>query len=231
MDVKTLWSNKTSRFAIVSVSTLVVLGAVWAVLGATGTAPSWMPTPFDTADGGATGSSGTQSAVGEEPAPLRPASTGGAAAGDGSGTSTDDGAGTDDGATTDDPAGDDPAGDDAAGDDAGDRMTLRILWWNDTEKVAPIGFEVAVGTVTWSPADAKAESGVGSLSGLEYGRELSLVVYPDGPSGTRVTVPILLTDDMVSNSDSDAVHVEVRDDTVRVLGTPVKNFDVTYDRR
>jgi hypothetical protein len=35
---------------------------------------------------------------------------------------------------------------------------------------------------------------------------------------------------MVSDSAGDAVHVEIKDGTVRVLGTPVDNFDVTLDR-
>ncbi|MDP2232530.1 MAG: hypothetical protein Q8K89_02760, partial [Actinomycetota bacterium] len=92
-------------------------------------------------------------------------------------------------------------------------MTVRILWWNDTRSKAPENPEVIVGTSSFKPDVAK-ESQSGALASLVIGRELTLVVYPDGPDGKKIVVPIQLNSDMVPDSDQDAIHVEVSDANV-----------------
>lgn len=109
-------------------------------------------------------------------------------------------------------------------------MTVKILWWNDTESRQPKGTIISIGDARWKP-DVTATQAVGTLTGLAYGKQLSLVVYPDGPLGTKVVVPVMFDEKtMKSNSDQDAIHVEIKDTTVKVLGNPVKNFEVVTAR-
>lgn len=108
-------------------------------------------------------------------------------------------------------------------------MTVRVRFWNDTIAKRPNGIRILVGTATYSP-DASAKSTTGSLRDLRVSVPLELVVLPDGPGGKRITVPFTLTPQMLADSDQDAIHIEVTDTTVRVLGNAVQNFDVTLPR-
>ena len=125
--------------------------------------------------------------------------------------------------------GDEPdSGDDASSGVIG-YADLRVIWWNDTVDTASTGAHVSMGYAVWDP-DTDADSVRGLLKDVEVGQIVMLVVFPDGPDGIRIEVPLLLTPDMNPASDEDAVHVEVSDASVRVLGNPVDNFDVTFDR-
>ncbi|MDA3936097.1 MAG: hypothetical protein PF636_04420, partial [Actinomycetota bacterium] len=106
---------------------------------------------------------------------------------------------------------------------------LRILWWNDTSSKSPAGAMISIGDSVWAP-DPDADSARGLLADVLVDDTLTLVVLPDGESGARIEVPILITSDMDPTSDIDAIHVEVSDSSVRVLGNAVDNFDVTFDR-
>lgn len=109
-------------------------------------------------------------------------------------------------------------------------MTVKILWWNDTESKQPKGTLISIGDARWKP-DVTVTQGAGTLSGLPYGKELTLVIYPDGPLGKKVSVPVTFdAKTMKSNSDQDAIHIEIKDTTVKVLGNPVKNFEVVTAR-
>lgn len=108
--------------------------------------------------------------------------------------------------------------------------TIRILWWNDTRSRAPRGFEVAIGAATWRPSDESAERETGALKRIPVGEPIVLYVYPDGRSNQRFEVPIEVTEVMQSDSDQDAIHVAVSDTAVRVVGTPVVEFDVSFKR-
>jgi hypothetical protein len=150
--------------------------------------------------------------------------TGSTAGGSGSGnTGGDAGGGTGSGATD---SGSTPPSDDPVG-----KLTVRIKWWNDTVEAPPTGFEVVMGDVTWKPSDISAESETGRLASAPLGSELFLDVYPDGRDGKRVRVPVELLAAMLPDSEEDAIHVAVSDDSVRVIGTPVLDFDVSTPRR
>lgn len=105
---------------------------------------------------------------------------------------------------------------------------VRIMWWNDTESTPLTGALVSIGTSSWSPNESAA-SDVGALS-IAVGKASILVVYPDGPGGARIEVPILFQKMMKDDSEQDAIIVEVSDKFVRVLGNPVDNVDQTFDR-
>ncbi|MBU4556073.1 MAG: hypothetical protein KJ747_04300 [Actinobacteria bacterium] len=220
MNLSEMWKSRSVRIATTVVAVFAIGLGLWSVLAASGSAPAWLP-PFPGTSAqaildtpGAPGPDGTSEMAA---APLTPAKS----------------TGTDSGTSTGNPA-DDPATPSDTKDPAvakpGETMTLRILLWNDTEGKAPKNLEVAVGAIKWIPADPTVPNQSGDLAGLAVGKDLQLEVYPDGRTGKKLLVTIRLTPEMRSGSDADAVHVEVRDDQVRVLGTPVDNFDVTAKR-
>lgn len=130
-------------------------------------------------------------------------------------------------AETDDDDSPEPDGDTSS--DVAAEADLRVIWWNDTVGSAPSGASISIGDAVWNP-DTGTDSARGLLQDIEIGEAVTLVVLPDGPDGNRIEVPLLLTQSMDPASDEDAVHVEVSDTSVRVLGNPVDNFDVTFDR-
>jgi len=225
MNLSEMRDKKWLRVTTIVVAALLVLFGLWAVLDASGSAPSWVPafpgtsTSSTTQDSDSVGPDGT---VDMAVATATPAANGT------NGASTDDGAepGSQPSAGTPGDSGDDNGGTTPNAPS----MTLMILFWNDTQAKDPKGFEVAVGTAKWVPSDPAVAKLTGEIKGLVIGKKLQLEVYPDGRSGKKILVPIELTKDMRSGSEADAVHVEVKDDTVRVLGTPVENFDVTVER-
>lgn len=109
-------------------------------------------------------------------------------------------------------------------------MTVKILWWNDTQSRKPVGTIISIGDARWKP-DVTALQDSGTLAGLPFGKQLTIVVYPDGPLGKKVSVPVMFDEKtMKPNSDQDAIHVEIRDTAVKVLGNPVNNFEVITPR-
>lgn len=108
-------------------------------------------------------------------------------------------------------------------------MKVRVLWWNDTEKKQADGFTVILGS-TKVVADVSQKSGSGMLGPVAIGPVMNLAVYPDGMGGKKIVVPVTMNANMVGGSEQDAIHVEVSDTKVRVLGNPVEGFDVSFDR-
>lgn len=144
------------------------------------------------------------------------ASSGGSSSGGNSGGSTSGGSSSgDDGAS-------DPKTPAAAG------KTIRILWWNDTVDKPVASPEIVFGGKSYRPKAGKSD--VGSIGPAKPGSELTFSVYPDGRSGKSVSVRFEVTDEMLSNSDIDAIHVEVSDAQVRVLGNPIPNFVQAFKR-
>lgn len=108
-------------------------------------------------------------------------------------------------------------------------MTVKILWWNDTKDKAPSGVEIVYGASSFKPNPGK-DAASGSVGPVVYGKEVKLVVYPDGRDGKKLIVPFTVEKAMISNSEQDAIHVEISDDRVRVLGNPVSGFERAFDR-
>ncbi len=105
---------------------------------------------------------------------------------------------------------------------------VRVMWWNDAEDVPVEGFLISIGASSWSP-DETADSDTGALS-VTVDKPSVVVIYPDGPGGSRIEVPILFEKMMKDDSEQDAIIVEVSDARIRVLGNPVENVDQTFDR-
>lgn len=107
---------------------------------------------------------------------------------------------------------------------------VRASWWNDTVKRAPTGFTVAWGTGgEWTP-NAASKSQVATIGPFFVGQPQALKISPDGPSGPTVTVPFTITTSMLPSSERDGIHIEIRDDGLRVLGNPVENTERNYPR-
>jgi len=173
--------------------------------------------------------SGTADAIGDPVRYTAAAPDTGAEEASGVDADTDSDVGTDDDDSSDPADNDSPETDGDTPSDETVMADLRVIWWNDTVGTVPNGALVSIGDAAWNP-DTGADSARGLLSKVEIGQAVMLVVLPDGPDGVRIMVPLLLTPDMNPASDADAVHVEVSDTSVRVLGNPVDNFDVTFDR-
>jgi hypothetical protein len=109
------------------------------------------------------------------------------------------------------------------------QIRIRVIWWNDTVNKKPTGCEIRLGSSAFSP-DISQKKDVGAVGPAVIDKPLGLVIYPDGRSGKKVVVPIQLTADMQPDSERDAIHVAVSDTEVRVLGSPVDNFDRTFPR-
>jgi hypothetical protein len=107
---------------------------------------------------------------------------------------------------------------------------LRVFWWNDTRQRAMKGAVVTWGkSGSWTP-DVSRPSQAATIGPFPTGKALKLTVYPDGRTRSANAVSFTLTPAMLSGSDRDGIHIEVRDDGVRVLGNPVHNFEVDFSR-
>lgn len=186
--------------------------------------PSASSAATKSASGGAsetTGSpkkpSATSSASGgSKPGGQSGTSAGGSSSGGSSGGNTSGGGSSGDAGATD------PKTPETAG------KTIRILWWNDTVDKPVASPEIVFGGKSYRPKAGKSD--VGSIGPAKPGAELSFSVYPEGRSGKSVSVRFEVTDEMLSNSDIDAIHVEVSDAQVRVLGNPIPNFVQAFKR-
>lgn len=118
-------------------------------------------------------------------------------------------------------------GPDGDGDGAAKTGTVIVKFWDDTSSRYKGGATIKLGDAVWSP-DA-GESDTSKMGPVELGTTVTLYVYPDGQDGAEIAVPIVVTTAM-SGRDADAVHVELRDTEVRVLGNPVVNFEVLESR-
>jgi hypothetical protein len=155
-------------------------------------------------------------------------SEGGAAGSEagGSGASGSEGSGAED---ANPPITPDPVPDPPPPAPEGAVMDVVILFWNDTADAAPEGAVVSLAGESYAP-DTGGESDSGTLEGLAYDTELELVIEPDGPGGARFAVPVMFTSVMEPGSERDAIHVEISDAQVRVIGNAVENFDHRFDR-
>lgn len=107
---------------------------------------------------------------------------------------------------------------------------VRVSWWDDTEDRSAKNCVVAWGeSGSWSPQGSQRAQ-TARIGPFPVGRTSKLTVYPDG-KGHRADVILLdIKSSMVSDSERDGIHIEVRDDVVRVLGNPVFNFEVIFPR-
>ena len=108
-------------------------------------------------------------------------------------------------------------------------MTVKILFWNDTNSKDLRGTQVRIGSAVFKP-DTSVTQTRGSLGPIEYDKPIELVVYPDGPTGKKILVPVTVTRQMVPNSEQDGIQVAISDGTVRVLGNPVVDVDRSQPR-
>lgn len=116
----------------------------------------------------------------------------------------------------------------AAPGTAASGMNVRVLWWNDTVDKPVASPEIVFNSASFKPKAGKSD--IGSIGPAKPGDQLKFTVYPNGRTGKAITVDFEVTADMLSDSDIDAVHVEVSDTQVRVLGNPIPNFVQAFPR-
>lgn len=107
---------------------------------------------------------------------------------------------------------------------------ITVSWWDDTEEHSAKNGVVTWGeSGSWSP-DVARRSQTARIGPFPVGRTSKLTVYPDGRAHGADVVLLAIKSSMVSGSERDGIHIEVRDDAVRVLGNPVFNFEVVFPR-
>lgn len=105
---------------------------------------------------------------------------------------------------------------------------IRIKWWNDTQAVPPKNPVIEFGGKRVRPKAGKSDTL--AIGPCPVGRDLTFAIYPDGTAGKRIVATFRVEARMIADSEQDAIHVEVRDDRVRVLGNPIPNFERTFER-
>lgn len=104
--------------------------------------------------------------------------------------------------------------------------TVVVKFWNDSSSKSN-DLEVRIGDAEWAPG--RGTSNATKLGPIPLSKTVDLTVYPEGEDGGSFIVPIVVTAAM-SGLDRDAIHVELRDAEVRVLGNPVVGFEVIEPR-
>lgn len=107
---------------------------------------------------------------------------------------------------------------------------LRVFWWNDTKARPAHSFELGWGSNGSWKADGTKSSQVTEIGPFPTGVRFELGVFPSGTSGDGWAAPLYISPQMISASDQDALHVEITDDGMKVLGNPVQNFEVDFPR-
>ncbi len=105
---------------------------------------------------------------------------------------------------------------------------IRIKWWNDTQAVPPKNPVIEFGGKRVTLKAGKSDTL--AIGPCPVGEDLTFAIYPDGTAGKRIVATFRVEARMIADSEQDAIHVEVRDDRVRVLGNPIPNFERTFER-
>ena len=108
-------------------------------------------------------------------------------------------------------------------------MNVLLIFWNDSSSKRLKGTEVVIGKSSFKPSTSSKTSRR-SLGPLAFGKKIDVIIYPDGRGGKEIVVPVVVTRQMVANSEQDAIHIAISDKTVRVLGNAVINLDLSYPR-
>lgn len=107
---------------------------------------------------------------------------------------------------------------------------VKVSWWDDTEARSAKNCVVTWGeSGSWSP-EGPSRAQTARIGPFPVGRTSKFTVYPDGRGHRADVVKLDIKSSMVSGSERDGIHIEVRDDAVRVLGNPVFNFEVVFPR-
>jgi hypothetical protein len=109
------------------------------------------------------------------------------------------------------------------GETPAEGIKIKILWWNDTQSKPIKGLEIVYGSSVVKPTAKK--SGSGTIGPVPLDKAQTLRIYPTGRSaGSPLIFRFRVSDVMEPNSETDAIHVEIRDEQIRVLGNPVDGF-------
>jgi len=112
-------------------------------------------------------------------------------------------------------------------------VSLKIIVWNDTEKNEP-NLEVWIkGTGSWYPDKESMRFGGDYFIPVEPFSNNGIneiYIYPDGRDGNEIMVEVFVTEEMISESDRDTIHIEVYDETVKVWGTSIEGVTKEFER-
>ena len=112
-------------------------------------------------------------------------------------------------------------------------VSLKITVWNLTEKNEP-DLEIWIkGTGSWYPDKESIEFGGDFFIPSEpfsSGKVNEIYIYPDSRTGTEIMIEIIVTDEMISESDRDTIHIEIYDETVEIYGTSIVGITQEFKR-
>ena len=109
-------------------------------------------------------------------------------------------------------------------------ISFKLMVWDDTEQKNAKDLEIWVkGLGSWYP-------------NLEYGGDSNVIgpfpveeiqkifIYPDGRNGKEIMVEFIPKKEMISQSDRDAIIIEISDEKVIVSGIAIKNSGKEINR-
>lgn len=143
---------------------------------------------------------------------------------------------------TDDPAEDESTAEDqteesTASPAEGEEVELRVAVWDETENNPP-GERAEVwieGTGSWYPDLEFGGETLEDAGPFERYSEGEIYIYPDGrDNGAEILATVGFDEEFISSSPRDAVRIEIYDERVIVVGTPVEaqhgEYEIEFDR-
>jgi hypothetical protein len=108
-------------------------------------------------------------------------------------------------------------------------VSLRVALTDYTENNKPNPEVWIEGTGSWYPD-------------IEFGGDVfipdepfsndnnKIYIYPDGREGNEIIVEVVVSDEMISESVKDTIHIEIYDDIIKVWGTSIEEFEKDFTR-
>lgn len=115
----------------------------------------------------------------------------------------------------------------------GEEVTLRLSVMDETEDNPPDErAEVWIrGTGSWYPSVEFGGETLEDAGPFERYSEGEIYIYPDErDGGVEILATVYFDEDFISNSPRDSVRIEIHDDRVVVVGTPVEAQHGEYER-
>lgn len=85
------------------------------------------------------------------------------------------------------------------------------------------------GTGSWFPDTSFGSDVLEEAGPFPVGEETEFFVYPTGREEPELAVRTLVTEEVIAASVRDMIRITVEDDQVTVTGTPIPDFEATFD--
>jgi len=108
-------------------------------------------------------------------------------------------------------------------------VSLRVALTDYTENNKPNPEVWIKGTGSWYP-DIEFGGDVFIPTEPFSNENNKIYIYPDGRDGTEIIVEIFVTNELISESVRDTIHIEIYDDSIKILGSSIEEFEKDFER-